>query len=111
MALTTALSWNSCIRNIIDYAIPLPRESIMVGVLYAIIMTLILIGITALLPDTTTQLPTTTKELLERMQDKDELQHLRAENTINQKLANINELKKISDRRKDEKMANLLYFS
>lgn len=56
VALTTALSWNSAIRQGIDTYFPQPNSEIIMGIVYALIMTMFLLLLIHYLPDTSTEI-------------------------------------------------------
>jgi hypothetical protein len=68
VALTTALSWNGAIREAINKGFPAPKDEVFMGLLYAIIITIVLILLIEYLPDTTNELPKSTKEKIQNVE-------------------------------------------
>lgn len=64
VALVTALSWNSLVKNGINKYFPIPRDELAAEFIYAITITMILIFLIWLLPDTTSELPIPIQEKL-----------------------------------------------
>jgi hypothetical protein len=73
VALTTALSWNGVIRESITKHFPVPKESIIAGFAYAVVITIFLIMLIEFLPDTSSELPKGTREKIEMEKEKEHL--------------------------------------
>jgi hypothetical protein len=68
VALTTALSWNGAIREMINKSFPMPKDEIIAGFIYAIIITVILIILIECLPNTVSELPKPVQEKIQNIE-------------------------------------------
>jgi ABC-type multidrug transport system fused ATPase/permease subunit len=57
VALVAAMSWNTAVRETIEYTWPLPKSRIAHQFVYAIMVTLLLVFIITILPNTVNELP------------------------------------------------------
>lgn len=61
-ALTTALAWNNSIRENIKQKFPIPEDNVRANLMFAVIITVVLVLIIYFLPDTKSELPDDTKK-------------------------------------------------
>jgi hypothetical protein len=62
VALTAALSWNGAIREAINKSFPMPKDEVVAGFIYALVITVFLVILIEHLPDTSAELPKATQE-------------------------------------------------
>lgn len=74
-ALATAISWNSAIKEILHRRFSVNGDSVLVYILYAIILTCVLVVLIYFLPDTTNELPKPTQKIVQ----KHKIEHLERE--------------------------------
>jgi hypothetical protein len=74
-ALATAISWNSAIKEILHKRFSINGDSVLVYILYAVILTCVLVVLIYFLPDTTNELPKPTQKLVQ----KHKIEHLERE--------------------------------
>jgi len=74
-ALATAISWNSAIREVLNKKFSVNGDNILVYILYAIVLTCILVVLIYFLPDTTNELPKPTQKIVQ----KQKIEHLENE--------------------------------
>lgn len=87
MSLVAALSWNEAIKHFIKSIYVLPNDVTLGNLLYAIIITVVLIIVIYLLPDTKSELPIDTPAKIDHVEDQqairkvqEQLQIVRAQN-------------------------------
>jgi hypothetical protein len=69
-ALVTALAWNSSIKTALEHKFPMPQDNVKANLIYAVIITLILVLIIFVLPDTKSELPESTQKKIETEQER-----------------------------------------
>jgi hypothetical protein len=73
VALTAALGWNNTIRETISTCFPAPTGGMMANIIYAVIITIILLMLIEYLPDTINELPKTTQEKIKAAREREYL--------------------------------------
>lgn len=66
-----ALNWNNAIKETVEAIAPSPKGKITANVIYAVVMTLILILLIHLLPETKTELPIGTQCKIKEQKNRD----------------------------------------
>lgn len=61
-ALATAITWNTSIREVIKQKFPIPEDNVKANMIFAMVMTLILVLLIYVLPNTKSELPDTTRQ-------------------------------------------------
>jgi len=69
-ALATAIAWNSSIHETIQSKFPKTKDNIKANLLYAIIITIILVLLIYILPNTKTELPDSTRHKITEIQQR-----------------------------------------
>jgi hypothetical protein len=65
-ALATAISWNSAIKEILHKRFSVNGDSVLIYILYAVILTCVLVVLIYFLPDTTNELPKPTQKIVQK---------------------------------------------
>jgi len=69
-ALATALTWNTSIREAIKQKFPVPEDNVKANMIFAVVITIILILLIYILPNTKTELPDTTRQKIKAEEEK-----------------------------------------
>lgn len=69
-ALTAALAWNNSIRENIKQKFPIPEDNARANLIFAVIITIVLVVIIYILPDTKTELPDDTRKKVQLEQER-----------------------------------------
>jgi hypothetical protein len=67
-SVVTALSWNNAVRECVETVAPTPCGKVCSNLIYAVIITLLLVILIYALPDTKAELPRETREKINQME-------------------------------------------
>lgn len=81
VAIVSAIAWNNAIRTGMDHYFPAPHNAILGSVIYAIVITMLLILLIYILPDTTPELPTKAQRKLYAIRNRERIIEMREAGT------------------------------